>query len=260
MADFQFPNFGVPFPFQNLPQQLQASFVPPNQQFSNGSQYGRWNGVNNNAFGLFPSQFQSVFGSSTAPPMQFQPPWGNNGLLGSNQGPGSNPGMSQPQGGAPTPNGGAPAPSGGAPSPYPQPGPDSGNPGFGAPPSSASFANLSDADKAYLYRMQQQYRQDMRGQPGAHQLYFDLFGSQANPTQINSLINDTGLNNPLLPSFNVNAYNGPLKSVIDNLIAQNGGQNLAYGQQGAGSTYRPSTSPYPRGTMIDFRTGQPVGG
>ena len=91
MADFSFPNFGVPFPYANLPQQLQASFVPPAQQFSNGSQYGRFNGVNNNAFGLFPSQWPSVFGSPVAPPMSFQPPYGNNGTLGSNQGPGSNP-------------------------------------------------------------------------------------------------------------------------------------------------------------------------
>src|SRR6187551_2441899 len=97
MADFQFPNFTTPFPFQNLPAQLAASFVPPNQQFSNGSQYGRWNGVNNNAFGLAPSNFQSLFGSPTPPPMQFQPPYGNNGTMGSNQGPGSNPG------GAPAP-------------------------------------------------------------------------------------------------------------------------------------------------------------
>jgi len=85
-----FPNYTVPFPYANLPAQLQASTNPPAP--SNGSQYGRWNGVNNNAFGLFPSQWPSVFGSPTPQPMQFQPPWGNNG--GSNQGPGSNPGMS----------------------------------------------------------------------------------------------------------------------------------------------------------------------
>lgn len=97
MADVTFPQFNVPFPYASLPDQLAASFVPPNQQFSNGSQYGRWNGVNNNAFGLFPGQFQSLFGSPTAPPMQFQAPYGNNGYLGSNQGPGSNPGMSPPQ-------------------------------------------------------------------------------------------------------------------------------------------------------------------
>ncbi len=96
-----YPTYNVPFPYQNLPQQLQASFTPPSGQFTSGAQYGRWNGVNNNAFGLFPSQWPSVFGSPTAPPMQYQPPWGNNGTLQSNQGPGSNPGMTPPPSGPP---------------------------------------------------------------------------------------------------------------------------------------------------------------
>jgi len=88
-----FPQFNMPgFPYTSLPNQLAASFMPPNQQFTSGAQYGRWNGVNNNAFGLFPDQFASLFGSPVPPPMQFQPPYGNNGTLGSNQGPGSNPG------------------------------------------------------------------------------------------------------------------------------------------------------------------------
>jgi len=92
-APFSFPQFNMPgFPFTSLPDQLAQSFVPPNQQFTSGAQYGRWNGVNNNGFGLFPDQFQSLFGSPSPPPMQFQPPYGNNGTLGSNQGPGSNPG------------------------------------------------------------------------------------------------------------------------------------------------------------------------
>jgi len=91
---FQFPQFTTPFPYSSLPDQLQASFAPPNGQFTNGSQYGRWNGVNNNAFGLFPNQFQPLFGTTPGgTQMQFQPPWGNNGTLGSNQGPGANPMM-----------------------------------------------------------------------------------------------------------------------------------------------------------------------
>ncbi|MGN6589881.1 MAG: hypothetical protein ACTHKE_06295 [Sphingomicrobium sp.] len=82
------------FPYANLPQQIAAAFVPPNQQFSNGSQYGRWNGVNGNAFGLFPNQFQGLFGyQPQGGGMQFMPPYGNNGQIGSNQGPGSNPGV-----------------------------------------------------------------------------------------------------------------------------------------------------------------------
>src|SRR6478609_4504632 len=112
-SNFQFPTFNVPFPYSSLPEQLQASMVPPGQQFTNGSQYGRWNGVNNNAFGLFPDQWPSVFGSPVPQPMQFQPPWGNNGTLGSNQGPGSNPGMSPPPGPPPGGSaGGPPTPTG----------------------------------------------------------------------------------------------------------------------------------------------------
>ncbi len=74
-----FQNFNVPglnFPFQNLPAQASAAFAP--MQFSNGSQYGRWNGVNNNAFGLFPNQFQPLFGyQPQGGGMQFQPPYAN---------------------------------------------------------------------------------------------------------------------------------------------------------------------------------------
>lgn len=111
---FQFPQFNMQgFPYSSLPDQLAASFLPGNQQFDAGSQFGRWNGVNNNAFGLFPAQWGSVFGSPTASPMAFQPPYGNNGTLGSNQGPGSNPlggnpgnvaGQPQPFGGTSAPN------------------------------------------------------------------------------------------------------------------------------------------------------------
>ncbi len=121
MADtkppFQFPQFNMPgFPYANLPQQIAASFGPPNGQFTNGSQYGRWNGVNNNAFGLFPDQFQSLFGSPAPQPMQFQPPYANNGYLGSNQGPGSNPGNQPP----PPPS--TPPPQSGPPPQQPLPG------------------------------------------------------------------------------------------------------------------------------------------
>src|SRR6185503_13280653 len=48
---------------------------------------------------LFPNQFQPLFGANPGGgQMQFQPPWGNNGTLGSNQGPGANPGMTPMQG------------------------------------------------------------------------------------------------------------------------------------------------------------------
>lgn len=74
-----FPNFNIPglnFPFPSLPAQASAAFAP--QQFTDGSQYGRWNGVNNNAFGLFPNQFGPLFGyQPQGGNMQFQPPYGN---------------------------------------------------------------------------------------------------------------------------------------------------------------------------------------
>lgn len=99
MASFSFPDFNVPgFPFQNYMQQLAAAFTPPNQQFSNASQYGRFNGVNNNGFGLSPNQFQGLFGFQPGPQLPFQPPYANNGMLGSNQGPGANPGRTPPPG------------------------------------------------------------------------------------------------------------------------------------------------------------------
>ena len=236
-SNYQYPNFntGGNFPYQDFLHQLQASFWarPMNS-------YGRFSGTGVTT----PQGYPAPGTTPNGPPGGY----GSGGLLKSAPGPAPAPPMQgQPQSGGPAPS-------------ATQPGSGANDPGFGAAPSSASFANLSDADKAYLYRMQQQYRQDMRGQPGAHQLYFDLFGGQADPTQINSLINDTGYNDPLLKqSFNVNAYNGPMKALVEQLIAKNGGQNLAYGQQGAGSTYRASTSPYPRGTMIDFRTGKPAG-
>lgn len=95
-----FPNFNLQgFPYANLPQQAAAAFAP--QQFSNASQYGRFNGVNNNAFGLFPNQFGALFGYQPGGQMQFQPPYANNGMLGSNQGPGANPGMAPGAYGAP---------------------------------------------------------------------------------------------------------------------------------------------------------------
>ena len=138
MADtkppFSFPQFNMPgFPYANLPEQLAASFGPPNGQFTNGSQYGRWNGVNNNAFGLFPDQFQSLFGSPAPQPMQFQPPYANNGYLGSNQGPGSNPGNQPP----PPPS--TPPPQSGPPPQQPLPGAVQGPGGTYPMPTSPQF-------------------------------------------------------------------------------------------------------------------------
>ena len=184
-SQYQYPDFntGGNFPYQNFLQQLQASFnaAPMNS-------YGRWNGTGVTT----PQGYPAPGTTPNGPPGGY----GNGGLLGGGAGGAGGPTV-QPQGGAPAPSGGA-APSG------------AGDPGFGAPPSSAAFGNLTDADKAYLYRMNTQYMQDMRSQPGAHQLYQDLFSGQYSPQQINSLINDAGQNNPLVPSFNVSAFIGPL--------------------------------------------------
>jgi hypothetical protein len=49
---------------------------------TNGSQYGRWNGVNNNAFGLAPSGWPSLYGYHAPSQGAWQPPWGHNGAVG----------------------------------------------------------------------------------------------------------------------------------------------------------------------------------
>jgi hypothetical protein len=60
--------------------QLAASMQGP--PLTNGSQYGRWNGVGLNGFGLAPSAWPSLYGYKAPPPLAFQPPWGHNGAVG----------------------------------------------------------------------------------------------------------------------------------------------------------------------------------
>ena len=104
-------------------------------------------------------------------------------------------------------------------------------------PTSAGWGGLNDQDKAYAYLMQNQYRQDLRGQPGSAQLYQDLFKGQ-DPTKINQLINDTSYNNPLLGAggtynmpggFDPNTYSGPLKAQYEALVKQKGGTVNPFG-------------------------------
>ena len=71
---FQFPNFGVPFPFQNMLAQLAASMQP-----AQGGQYGR--------FGAGQTQLPPQ-AQGNLPPPNMQPPAGG-GLLGGAQPPGS---------------------------------------------------------------------------------------------------------------------------------------------------------------------------
>jgi hypothetical protein len=104
-------------------------------------------------------------------------------------------------------------------------------------PTSAGWGGLNDQDKAYAYLMQNQYRQDLRGQPGSAQLYQDLFKGQ-DPTKINQLINDTSYNNPLLGpggtynmpgGFDPNTYSGPLKAQYEALVKSKGGTPGQFG-------------------------------
>jgi len=92
--DFRFPQFNQPgFPYQDQPQQTAASIAQGNGPFSNGSQYGRWNGLNNGGLGLGSSQAPALF-NGQPPPMQYQPPWGSN--------PGANAGLPPIPPGAPS--------------------------------------------------------------------------------------------------------------------------------------------------------------
>lgn len=119
---------GINFPYQNFAQQASAAVQGP--PITNGQQYGRWNGVQNNAFGLAPSGWPSLYGYQAPQQGAWQPPWGNNGPTGG--GPGGPPGAGV--GGAPGQGGGMPPPSQGVPQGVPmQPGMDPRN--FGTPPS-----------------------------------------------------------------------------------------------------------------------------
>ncbi len=73
MADPQIPQFML----DQLHQSMQG---PP---LTNGSQYGRWNGNQNNGFGLAPSGWPSLYGYHAPQQLPWQPPWGNNGAANS---------------------------------------------------------------------------------------------------------------------------------------------------------------------------------
>ncbi len=81
LPPFTFPNYntgGAAFPYASAPAQLQGSMqaLPQTTQ----GQYERWNGVQNNAFGLAPNAWPPLFGTTPqGGDMQWQPPWNMNG-------------------------------------------------------------------------------------------------------------------------------------------------------------------------------------
>lgn len=137
------------------------------------------------------------------------------------------------------------------------------DPGFGAGLNGGGFGNMTDQDRAFLWYMNNQYRNDLSNQPGAHQMFFDMFGNGNNKTQVNQLINDIGYNH-LTPgrgpnAFNINNYNGQFRDRYNQLVQQHGGQLNQYGhnaymdnvvRQDAINRFGPN--------LIDFRTGQKV--
>lgn len=84
-------------------------------------------------------------------------------------------------------------------------------------------------DRMFIQRMDiLRYRQDLSVLPGAHQLYFDLLADEKGRTywqnadpafkeKVSFVINDTQQFGPA--SFNLNAYNGRLRPIYDDLVA-----------------------------------------
>lgn len=89
-------------------------------------------------------------------------------------------------------------------------------------------AKLTEADKVYLCLMQAPYRSALKSVPGSHQLFFDVLtdaqgrvwteGNDALKLAINRVINEAS-GSTLLYSFNMSAYAGPLKAVVQNAIS-----------------------------------------
>jgi len=257
---FQFPQFNIPgmnFPFPSLPAQASAAFAP--QQFSNGSQYGRWNGVNNNAFGLFPNQFRGMFGFQPGGSMAFQPPYGNNGGLGSNQGPGANPGGYQGQ----MPQ----LPSGQMPNVQPQSAPQGGLGGLGgllggAAQSGSNFTTPPSAPTSSSYRnfqfsnptqpFEQNFNQIMQ-QAGPAAAYSYIFnaptqgqGTAALQQQLGAGMDHNTFNNL------VNAFSG---GGNNNYASALGFGPVGYGSFGRnGFTYQPAGTNRSTANPYTFRT------
>jgi hypothetical protein len=95
-------------------------------------------------------------------------------------------------------------------------------------------SSLTADDKMYIYKNISPYASALKSLPGSHQIFFDLLTDNSGKTywqlvegsaaqaalklQINTIINDTSYNLPWA-SFDVNAYKGPVRAILANLIA-----------------------------------------
>lgn len=122
----------------------------------------------------------------------------------------------------------APAP---APTPTPVPPPP--------PATRYPVAKVDIHDALYLYKMTSPYRSALRMVPGSHQLFFDVLtdrngktywqllnadgsetsASMALKLSVNQWINGALASNEY-PTFDVNAYAGPLKAIYPALVAE----------------------------------------